>query len=131
LFTALLIGVIGGLASAVAASNGHVQTLWVVIAVGLVFLRVTLKSATRRARITYTITDQRLTIRTGLFSRDVHETWLDHVVDVQSRQTMLERLLGIGTIDVDTAGGADYDFCLRGVTEPREIARAVTGALRR
>jgi uncharacterized membrane protein YdbT with pleckstrin-like domain len=127
--TALLAGVIGGLASAIAAHNGHVQAVWVVIAVALVFARVSLKIATRCARTSYTITDRRLTIRTGLFSRDVHETRLDHILNVQSRQTVLERLLGIGTVDFDTAAGTDYDFCLRGVTDPREVARTVSRAL--
>ncbi len=127
--TALVVGVIGGLASAIAAHDGHVQAIWVVIAVALVFVRVSLKTAARCARTTYTITDRRLTVRTGLLSRDVHETRLEHILNVNSRQTLLERLLGIGTLDFDTAAGAEYDFSLSGITDPREIARAITRVL--
>jgi uncharacterized membrane protein YdbT with pleckstrin-like domain len=128
--TALVVGVIGGLASAIAAHNGRPQAVWVVIAVALVFARVSLKIATRCARTSYTITDRRLTIRSGLFSRDVHETRLEHILNVSCRQSVLERLLGIGSLDVETGAGADYDFSLTGVTRPREIARAITQALR-
>jgi uncharacterized membrane protein YdbT with pleckstrin-like domain len=129
LFTALVVGVIGGLASAIAAHNGRVQALWVVVAVALIFARVGLKTATRCARTTYTITDRRLTVRTGLLGRDVHETQLEHILNVSSRQTLIERLLGIGSLDFDTAAGADYDFSLTGVTQPREIARTITRLL--
>jgi uncharacterized membrane protein YdbT with pleckstrin-like domain len=124
-FAALLAGVIGGLASAVAASSGRVQPLWVVVAVSLAFLRTGLKSMTRRARTTYTLTDRRLIIRVGLVSRRVQETYLEQVLNVKARQTVLERLLGIGTVDFDTAAGAAYEPALRGVTAPAEIARAV------
>jgi len=129
LLIALVVGVIGGLASAVAAADGHVQTLWVAVAVALVFLRVSLKCAARRARTVYWITDRRIAVRVGLLSRDLHETRLEHVLNVQSRQTLIERLLRIGTVDFDTAAGPESDFCLRGVSEPRQIARAVSGLI--
>jgi uncharacterized membrane protein YdbT with pleckstrin-like domain len=129
LITALAFGVIGGLASAIAAHDGHVQTIWVVIAVALVFARVSLKTAARCARTTYTITDRRLTVRTGLISRNVHETRLEHILDVNARQTLLERLLRIGTLEFDTAAGDDHAFALCGITEPRELAREIAGVL--
>ena len=104
LLGALLIGVIAGVASAGTAAQAKVQSGWVIAAVGVVFALVTLRGFLRRARTTYTITDRRLSIGRGLFSRDVHEARLDRVQNVYSRQTMLERLLGIGTVDFDTAG---------------------------
>ena len=42
---------------------------------------------------------------------------------------MLERLLGIGTVDFDTAAGAAYDFSFHGVEDPRRIVRTVDAAL--
>jgi uncharacterized membrane protein YdbT with pleckstrin-like domain len=52
------------------------------------------------------------------------------VQNVNARQSVLERLLGVGTVDFDTAGGVGYDFTFHGVANPREIVRTVDRALR-
>ena len=121
-------GVIAGLATAVA--SGHVQVGWVVVAVVVVFVAVALAGLVRRKSTTYTISNQRLTIQVGLVSRELHETQLERVQNVNSRQSLLERLLRIGTVDFDTAGGAGFDFAFRGVADPRNIVRTVHTALR-
>lgn len=129
LLGALAAGLIAGLASA--AASGHVQSGWVIAAVLGIFALVLVTGYTRRKRTTYTITDRRLTIDTGLLSRDVHETRLERVQNVNSRQTALERLLGVGTVDFDTAARSESDFSFRGVPDPRQIARIVDQALHR
>ena len=85
--------------------------------------------ALRRARTTYTITSRRLTIETGLVARDVHETRLEQIQNVNCRQTALERLLDVGTVSFDTAGGAANEYSITGDDEPRRIARTVDRAL--
>src|SRR5947199_1960572 len=67
---AVITGVITGLATAV--SSGHVQVGWVVGVVLLVLLLAFLAGLIRRKATTYTITSQRLTIRIGLLSRELH-----------------------------------------------------------
>jgi uncharacterized membrane protein YdbT with pleckstrin-like domain len=124
----VLAGVIAGLATAVAA--GHVQVGWVIVAVLSVFAAVALVGLVRRRATTYTITTQRLTIQLGLLSRELHETQLERVQNVNSSQSLFERVLGIGTVDFDTAGGAGFDFAFRGVTDPHGIVRTVHQALR-
>ena len=49
---------------------------------------------------------------------------------MNSRQSVLERLLRVGPVDFDTAGGAEYDFAFRGVANPRQIVRTVHEALK-
>jgi uncharacterized membrane protein YdbT with pleckstrin-like domain len=128
ILAAVIAGAIAGLATA--AANGHVQAGWVVVAVVLVFGAALLVGAIRRARTTYTITNERLMIQHGLLARSHQETRLERVQNVASRQSVLERLLGVGTVEFDTAGEAQYDFAFRGVANPREIVRAVDHALR-
>jgi uncharacterized membrane protein YdbT with pleckstrin-like domain len=82
-----------------------------------------------RLQTTYTITSRRLTIHTGLLSRELHETRLERVQNVNSRQTLLERILRVGTVDFDTAAGADYDFSFRGVSTPGAVVRTVDRAI--
>ncbi len=99
------------------------------IAVLVVFVLVLVWGLARRLATTYTITSRRLTIHVGLLSREMHETRLERVQNVRSRQQVLERLLGIGTVDFDTAAGAAYDFSFRGVDDPARIVRTVDSAL--
>jgi uncharacterized membrane protein YdbT with pleckstrin-like domain len=128
LLAAILAGVIAGLASAVA--KGSVQVVWVVGVVLAVLAIEFVVALIRRLATTYTITSQRLTIRFGLLSRELHETRLARVQNVNSRQSILDRMLGIGTVDFDTAGGAEFDFAFRGVNRPEDIVRTVDRAIR-
>ena len=127
LLAAVAAGVVVGLISA--AIKGSVQVPWVVAAV-LVVLAVTLLIAfVRRMATTYTISSHRLTIRLGLLSRQLHETRLDRVQNVGTSQSLLDRMLGIGTVDFDTAGGAGFDFAFRGIGSPEDIVHTVNWAL--
>lgn len=121
-------GVLAGLLSAAIA--GHVAAGWVVVAVLVVFVLVIGRALVRRRRITYTITSRRLTIEVGLMGREVHETRLEQIQNVNTSQTLLERTLGVGDVSFDTAGGAAFDFSFRGVAHPRRIVRTVNEALR-
>jgi uncharacterized membrane protein YdbT with pleckstrin-like domain len=127
LVAAVIAGVIAGLVTKLA--NGSISVLWVAVAVLAVFLVVLAWGVVKRLATTYTITNRRLTIHTGLLSREMHETRLERVQNVRARQRLLERLLGVGTVDFDTAAGAAYDFTFRGVEDPRQIVRTVDAAL--
>ncbi len=127
LVVAILAGVIAGIVTRI--SGGGVQAGWVGAAVLVIFVIVLLWGLIRRISTTYTITNRRLTIRSGLLSREMHETRLERVQNVNSRQRPLERILRVGTVDFDTAGGASYDFRFRGVDDPGRIVRTVDRAL--
>jgi uncharacterized membrane protein YdbT with pleckstrin-like domain len=124
---AVLAGAVAGGVSA--AAEGKVKVVWIVVAVLVVLLFVVLVGMIRRISTTYTITSQRLTIHSGLLSRELHETRLERVQNVNSTQSLLERLLRIGTVDFDTAAGAEFDFSFRGVAGPRQIVRTVDRAI--
>jgi uncharacterized membrane protein YdbT with pleckstrin-like domain len=127
LLVAIVAGVIAGIVTRIA--NGGVQAGWVGAAVLVIFVIVLVWGLIRRISTTYTITNRRLTIRSGLLSREMHETRLERVQNVNSRQRLFERALRVGTVDFDTAGGASYDFKFRGVDDPGQIVRTVDRAL--
>lgn len=54
--------------------------------------------------ITYTLTDQRITIETGVFSRQEKIIPIDRVQDCTTRQTVLGRIFSYGRVEVDAAG---------------------------
>ena len=126
-FAAIVAGVIAGIVTRIA--GGSVSVPLVIAVVLIVFVIVVVTGLIRRAATTYTITNRRLTIDIGLLSRTLHETRLHRVQNVNSRQTLLERMLRVGTVDFDTAGSADFDFAFRGVGDPRQIVRTVDRAL--
>jgi uncharacterized membrane protein YdbT with pleckstrin-like domain len=59
-------------------------------------------------------------------SRHERTTHVDRVQNVNLRQGILQRLLGIGDVDWDTAGtdASDADFTFRGVDDPSGLVRA-------
>ena len=127
LLVAVAAGVIAGIVTRI--SDRSVSVPWVAVAVLVVFVVVLAWGLIRRVATTYTITNRRLTIRSGLLSRELHECRIERVQNVNTRQRLLERILGIGTVDFDTAAGAAYDFSFRGVEDPGGIVRTVNAAL--
>jgi uncharacterized membrane protein YdbT with pleckstrin-like domain len=129
LFVSIAAGASAGVVTAVVV--GHVQVGWVIVAVLVCYVVTIIAGLMFRIRTTYTITDRRLTIDIGLVAHEVHETRLERVQNVNSKQSVLQRMLGIGTVDFDTAGGAEFDFAFRGVAHPHKIVRTVDNALQR
>ncbi len=123
----LIVGVIAGLASAVA--DGRVQVGWVIAGVLIVFGLALSTGRLRRQRTTYAITSHRLTIETGLFSRTLHEARLDFIETIGVRQSMAQRLLRVGSVDFDTAADFELGFSFEGVDDPRGLAGIVDHVL--
>jgi len=72
-----------------------------VVALALVWLMVVWISW---RSITYTLTDQRITIQTGVFSRQEKIIPVDRVQDCTTRQSIIGRIFGYGRVEVDAAG---------------------------
>ncbi|MBI5104093.1 MAG: PH domain-containing protein [Solirubrobacterales bacterium] len=84
----------------------------------------------KRAATDYVITTERLHIRRGLLSKHVQQTSIDRVQNVNTNQSVLERVLRVGHVDFDTAGTDDSDFTFRGIAHPDQIVAAVDRAQR-
>lgn len=82
----------------------------------------------KRVATTYTITDRRLNIKRGIVSKEVQETRLERVQNVNYRQSVYQRLMQIGDVDFDTAASDDYDFVFAGVADPGDVVHAVDQA---
>ena len=99
------------------------------IAVAAAILALTvLIGYVRRISTHYTITDRRLHKRSGILSRVEQHTTLERVQNVETRQSLWERILRIGTVDFDTAGTDESKFAFEGVASPRRVVEAVDRA---
>jgi len=54
----------------------------------------------------FTVTDQRVILDSGVFSRSSKVIPIDRVQDVSTRRSVAGRLLGYGTVEIDAAGAA-------------------------
>jgi uncharacterized membrane protein YdbT with pleckstrin-like domain len=117
---AALVGVVFKLFGA----GGATVFLVVLVLVGLTVLAGFLK----RVATTYTITDRRLNIRRGIVSREVQETRLERVQNVNYKQSVYQRVVQIGDVDFDTAAGDDYNFIFAGVANPDDVVHRVDQA---
>ena len=54
--------------------------------------------------ISYTLTDQRIKIESGVFGRQEKIVPIDRVQDCTTRQSLLGRILGYGRVEIDAAG---------------------------
>jgi uncharacterized membrane protein YdbT with pleckstrin-like domain len=117
---AAVIGVIAKLFGAGSAS---------VFLIVLVIIAVTvLVGFIKRVATTYTITNRRLNIKRGIISREIQETRLERVQNVNYRQTVYQRLMQIGDVDFDTAATDDYNFVFIGVADPADVVHDVDRA---
>jgi uncharacterized membrane protein YdbT with pleckstrin-like domain len=120
---ALIAAVAGVIAALVSDSEG------VIFLVILVILALTvLIGFIKRVTTTYTITDRRLNIKRGIISREVQETRLERVQNVNYQQSVFQRAMQIGDVDFDTAAGDDYNFIFAGVAEPEDVVHQVNEA---
>src|SRR5436190_23344100 len=102
---------------------------WTTFLIVLAIVAVTvLVGFCKRVATTYTITDRRLNIRRGIVSREVQETRLERVQNVNYQQSIYQRLMQIGDVDFDTAAGHDYNFTFAGVADPGDVVHRVDQA---
>jgi uncharacterized membrane protein YdbT with pleckstrin-like domain len=119
----LVAAIVGAIAKLVGAGSGTVFLI-VLVVIGLTVLIGFVK----RVATTYTITDRRLNIKRGIVSREVQETRLERVQNVNYRQSVYQRIMQIGDVDFDTAATDDYNFVFVGVADPAEVVHRVDQA---
>ena len=71
-----------------------------------------------RYRRLYTVTDQRLIMRIGLIARNTNEMEIRHIRGINVRQNVIERLLGIGTLEIISAADGGAEVIFGGVRDP-------------
>lgn len=119
LVIALVAGAIGYLISGAGLGGG----VFAVFFVGLVLVGLI-----KRIGTTYTVTSRRLRIKRGILRKDTRETRLQRVQNVNTHQSIMDRVLRVGKVEFDTAGSDDYEFAFVGIADPHGIAGKVDHA---
>jgi len=73
----------------------------------------------------YRLTTQRLFIRRGILTQTVDQTELLRIDDVRMRQTLIQRLLGIGQVEVISSDRSDSALVLRDILTPETVSEHI------
>jgi len=78
----------------------------------------------------YTLTNRRVFVRHGLVAVREQTARLERVQDVTLRQSLFDRLFGVGDLDIDTAGTEGGALEFRALTEPTQVREILDSAVR-
>jgi uncharacterized membrane protein YdbT with pleckstrin-like domain len=127
----VVVAIGAGIAALATKIGGDDVDTGLVTLVAIVLLAIVLVAGyVKRLFTTYTITNHRLHIRRGIIARAEQQTLVNRVQNVNTHQSVLQRMLVIGTVNFDTAAGDDFDFQFAGVAKPHDVVDAVHEAQR-
>lgn len=114
-----------------------VVLLWAGVAVGtsvivaaVVAVVVLVWTIWETIRWKYTITNHRVFVRHGLVSIDEQTARLERVQDITLRQTIFDRMFGVGRLQIDTAGSSGGPLEFRALLDPAHVREVLDTAVR-
>lgn len=75
--------------------------------------------------VTLTVTTDRTRVRRGIFSKHTNSVFHENVRNIQVKQSLLQRLLGVGYIGVASAGHAGMEIEVQGVPDPDHVKELI------
>jgi uncharacterized membrane protein YdbT with pleckstrin-like domain len=89
-----------------------------------------LKGIVRLNTTTYTITNQRIMVKTGLIGKNVEEIELLRVRDLSVAQSIMDRMLGIGTLTVFSDDASAPQLLFRKIHDAQTVKDVLRKAVR-
>ncbi len=74
---------------------------------------------------TLIITEERTTLRRGVFSKYTNEVTHENVRNVQVAQTFLQRIMGVGNVGISSAGQSGVEIYVRGIPDPDRVRELI------
>ena len=69
----------------------------------------------------YILDEERLFIRSGVFTKVEDEIWLHRIMDITLRQTLRQRIDRVGTIHCCSSDASQREFSIQNIKNPREV----------
>ena len=105
---------------------GMVRFGWIATAVLLVIQLIALLTAWIRLHSTmYRITNQRVLVEQGVFSKTVDEIDLRYIEDSTFTQSLVEGMLGIGSVTLMSSDKNTPRYVLRSIKDPRGVREMI------
>ncbi len=74
---------------------------------------------------TLTVTTIRTTVRTGLLSKHTNEVRNKDARNIKVSQSLGQRIFGVGTLQVSSAGQSDIEIVFAGLPDPQKVAALI------
>ena len=87
---------------------------------GIGFLIIIYALLDRNTKL-YTLTNKRVTAKAGIISRQVNEVGIRDIKSINVKQGIFERLFGLGTVEIASAGTAGIEVTFAGVSNPMRV----------
>jgi membrane protein YdbS with pleckstrin-like domain len=79
----------------------------------------------------YRLTTQRIFIERGILSRTIDQSELIRIDDVRIRKTLLNRMTGVGSVELFSTDTSDRHTTIWGVEKPDELADSIRDHMQR
>jgi membrane protein YdbS with pleckstrin-like domain len=116
------VGVIVGALFLVAILSVLSVPAWIAVPLGILLLLIPAWYHVKRKMISYRLTDTTIEIDSGLISRTTRNIPLRRIQDVTVSSSMMQRLLGFGSVVIDNASDEGGKVVLENINNPREYA---------
>ena len=100
-------------------SPENLRVVYVVIAAVFVYLLAVV--IYRRYSWAYTINGETIESREGLIARKVSSIRVRDLRNINVKQSLWQRLLGVGNVEFSSAGGSGIEVSFRGVSDPLQV----------
>lgn len=80
-----------------------------------------------RYRRLYTVTAQRIIMRIGLIANNTNEMEIRHIRGINVRQGVIERMLGVGTLEIISAADGGAEVVFTGIRHPNAVKELIRG----
>ncbi len=103
--------------------TGSDRDLPALAVVGPMFLPIVIMAVSEIVRrfTRYTVTDQVVSLKTGILSRHVQELPVSQLRQMRIAQSLLDRVLMVGNISFATSATGDIEMTWRGVKHPNDV----------
>ena len=78
---------------------------------------------------TYTLTESKLLINFGIFSKHEEEVRLYRMTDFSVTQTIFQRIFGVGNVNISSSDNRQRDFSLISVKKPYEVKELLSNTV--
>lgn len=110
---------------ALAIQAPHAEGSWIALGLAAIPGLVVLKWFLWAMGSSLTVTTQRSILREGILSRATIEVRHRDIRTIGVRQGVVQRLLGVGQIDIASSGHGGIEISLAGLVDPNGIANAI------
>jgi uncharacterized membrane protein YdbT with pleckstrin-like domain len=71
------------------------------------------------------VTNERVTLRMGVLSKNIREVFLSDIRSVQINQSFLQRILNVGHVEISSAASSDAEIRIDGIPNPNQVKELI------